>query len=452
MVSVAIFTAMGLAGCVSSPDEIELPLEVPEDFSESGTAAVPDRWWTAFEDAELNELVSLALGENFDLAAAWQRLRQARAIVERAEASLWPSLGASGEAAIQRPEDSQGGGEELRLGLSAAYEVDLWGRIRATAQVERFIAETTYWDYQTAALTLSAEVARTWYQLVAARDQLALLEEQVETNQQVLELIEARLGVGEIRAVDLLRQRQLVESTRELVIEAQARIQVLEHLLAVLLGRPPQAGVDAEQEELPEPPPLPETGLPMALVQRRPDVRSAYYLLLAADRDLAAAIADQYPSLNLSVSLFTVGERASDLFDEWIRSFSASLFAPVFQAGALEAEVDRAEALKRQRLYEYGQSTLVAFQEVENALIQERSQRERIESLQKQIRLSDQTYEQLRVEYFNGIGDYIDVLSALIEDQQLRRDALTARLQLLEFRIALYRALAGGIGEQVVRR
>jgi outer membrane protein TolC len=260
----------------------------------------------------------------------------------------------------------------------------------------------------------------------------------------VLRLLRARFGSGQIRAVDILRQEQLVESTRERRIAAQSRVHVVEHLLAVLLGRSPQAGVELERVELPELPPLPDTGLPAELVQRRPDVRRAHDLLRAADRDLAAAVSRQYPRLSLTASLSTAGEDASDLFDDWARSFAGNLVGPLLDGGERRADVARAEALREQRLYEYGQATLTAFREVEDALVRERKQLRQLDSLRRQVELASRTYEQLRIEYFNGLADYIDVLTALTDQQQLRRDLIAARLELLDIRIGLYRALAGG--------
>src|SRR5690606_20406380 len=127
----------------------------------------------------------------------------------------YPIVGAEAEYGERRPEREQGDDERLRLGLTAEYEVDLWGRIRSLAAAERFLAEASYADYQAAALSLSAEVARAWFQLIAARSQRDLLVDQVETNEQVLELIQSRFGSGQISGVDVLRQQQLIESTRE---------------------------------------------------------------------------------------------------------------------------------------------------------------------------------------------------------------------------------------------
>ena len=159
---------------------------------------------------------------------------------------------------------------------------------------------------------------------------------------------------------------------------------------------------------------------------------------------MAAAVSSQYPRLDLTAALSSTTQGANDLFEDWVRSFSANLVGPLFDAGRRSAEVDRAEAVKKQRLYTYGQNILTAFQEVEDALIRGKKQTERIKSLESQVRLAEKTYEQLRLEYINGISDFIDVLTALTDEQQLRRDLVSAKLARIEYRVALYRALAGG--------
>nr|NIT56192.1 TolC family protein [Fodinibius sp.]NIW44317.1 efflux transporter outer membrane subunit [Gammaproteobacteria bacterium]NIX02317.1 efflux transporter outer membrane subunit [Phycisphaerae bacterium]NIY24775.1 efflux transporter outer membrane subunit [Fodinibius sp.] len=439
-------TTVVLMSCMQRTTKVSLPLDTPVAFSDSGAQQAPGRWWTAFEDTALNTLVNQALRSNFDLETAWQRLREAQAIVDRESSFLFPDLEAflEGETGGRQEFETFETTEQLRLGLTSTYEVDLWGRIGSGVDAEQYRAQATLADYQTAVLSLSAEVVRTWYQLMEARDQMALLVEQIDTNEKVLNLLKSRFGSGQIRSVDILRQRQLLESTREQKIAVESEIQVLKHQLAVLLGRSPQEDIDYASTRLPELPPLPKTGLPVELVRRRPDVQSAYNQLLAADRDLAAAISNQYPRLTLSASIFSRSDDASNLFKDWAHSFAGNLLAPIFYGGRLGAEADRSEAVKMQRLYQYGQATLLAFQEVEDALIREKKQSERINSLEEQVSLARQSYEQLRVEYLNGVSDYIDVLTALTDEQQLRRDLLSAKLVLLEFRIALYRALAGG--------
>jgi len=445
--AIQIMIVLFAVGCATQTTDTAPPLEVPDAFSDSGTQKPPDHWWTAFGCPELNALLDQALADNFDLKTGWQRLKEARAIAEREASALFPELEAFAEGEVTRSETIDT--EQLRLGLTAAFEVDLWGRIRSSVQAEEYRAKASLADYQTAALSVSGEVVRTWYQLMAAQNQLRILSRQIEANQKVLRLLKDRFAGGQTRSVDILRQRQLVEATREQRFSVESRIQVAKHQLSVLAGNPPRTPFQYTHTSLPELPPLPETGLPSALVRRRPDVKRAHLRLRAADRDMAAAVSNQYPRLDLTAALSSTTQGANDLFEDWARSFSANLVGPLFDAGRRSAEVDRAEAVKNQRLYTYGQTILTAFQEVEDALIREKKQTDRIKSLESQVRLAEKTYKQLRLEYVNGVSDFIDVLTALTAAQQLRRDLVSAELTRIEYRIALHRALAGGFDPPV---
>ena len=441
-IALVCLSVSSLSGCSPRVVSPSLPVDPPKAFSTAGSHALTERWWTAFGDAEVDSLVDTALQSNISLETAWHRLRGAQAVVDRESASLIPDLDVLFQAEVERSES--GDDETLRLGVASDYEIDLWGKIRSAVDAERYRSRATRADYRTAALSLSAEVVRTWYQLMEARSQLDLFDRQIDTNTKVLSLIRARFGSGQVRSVDILRQRQLLESTREQKIGAESRIQVLENRLAVLLGRPPRDRIEYTHRPLPDLPPLPDTGLPAELIQRRPDVQKAYNLLRAADRDLAVAVTSRYPRLSLTASASSSSDDPGGLFENWARNLTVGLLAPIFNAGELGAEVDRNRAVKQERLSDYGQTVLTAFQEVENALVQERKQVERIRSIREQVRLARQTYEQLRLEYLNGISDYLDVLAALTADQRLERELISARLVLLEYRVALYRALAGG--------
>lgn len=430
-------------GCSRRMVKADLPLEPPAGFSVSGTQKIPERWWTAFEDHRLDSLLDSMLLSNFDLEIAWQRLMASRAVLNREKSFLFPEVEASLRGEKVYGDQEFGGGENVELGLMAAYELDLWGRIRSNVQAARYRAEASLFDYQATAVSISAETVRNWYRLTEAHNQLQLVNEQIEINNKSLQLMQVRFGSGQVRGVDILRQRQLLESTRAQKISVESRIGVLKHQLAVITGQVPQQGYNFPFDSLPNLPPLPETGIPLELVNRRPDIRNAFSLLQAADRDLAAALSNRYPRLSLSASATTAISNADNLFSDWVYAIAGNLLAPVFYGGRLKAEANRTEAIKNQLLYAYGQAVLVAFREVEDALIQEAKQTEIISNMEQQAELARQSYEQLRMEYFNGMGNYLDVLTALSQEQQLRRSLLSARLLLLEYRIALYRALAG---------
>lgn len=432
---------VAFGGCANRGTPRQLPTRSLPPLSAGGEVALLDRWWTAFGDRDLDSRVEEAVGGNFTLAAAMQRLRAARAVERREASDLFPDVDG-----ILDIGSTFGPGRDRTsfvLRLDAAYQVDLWGQIHSRVEAERLRADATQADYQAVALTLAAEVARTWFSLIEAHAQLELLAAQVETNRIGLKAQELRFGRGFVRSADVLRQRQLVESTLEQEVVVQARIEVLEHQLAVLLGQMPQTASFAPGTKLPSLPPLPRTGLPSELLARRPDVRRDYLAFQAADRDLASAISAQYPRIDLTGSLLNLAERPEALFRDWYVSIAGQLIAPLIDGGQRRAEVDRTLAVAGQRFYEYGETMLNAFREVEDSLALERQQLERIERLDAQVRLAEQASGQLREQYLIGDADYLDVLSAIQSQQRLQREVLSARLELVLIRIGLYLALAG---------
>ena len=423
--------------------EVNAPIENPESFTTSGNAQIQEEWWASFKDPVLNRLVDTALTANLELAGSWEQFQASIASVKSQRSFLFPDIQAEARTGISRPQPDFAGGENSQVGLSASYEIDLWGRIRSGIEAEEFRAQATYFDYQAAAMTISAETAINWYRLVSARKELELIAEQENTNENILKLIRARYTSGQIRAVDILRQEQLLESTRNQKITFETEVQLIENQLAVLLGTPPQNLANIPEAEFPDLPDLPQTSLPLELTRRRPDLQRAYSLVLAADREMAQAIRNKYPQISLNLSAQARSNDFNSLFQDWAYTLAGNIVAPLIYGGRLNAEVDRTEALKNQRLYEYGQIVLTAFREVEDALIRELKQKERITILEKQLDLAAKTNNQLKLSFLNGLTDYLDVLLALGQEQQLQRDLINARQLLLEIRIELYRALAG---------
>ena len=404
-------------------------------------------WWTEFKDPQLNSHIDSALSGNFTIKTAWERINAAKALYSRQRSSLQPVVDTELEAS-----DRRGGtllnknASEYGFSITTSYEIDLWGRIKSSADAELFRIKATEAEMQSAALSVAAEVALTWFQIIEARSQIKVLNEQIQTNTKALQLLENRFKAGQIRHADVLRQKSLIESNKEQIIVVESRIETLENLLAVLQGKSPQeVNGSGKDKEIPVLPPLPDAGVPADLVNRRPDVSTAYNLILSANRDLASAIADQYPRLSLSAALTSVAGDPSELFRQWIRSVAASLITPVYDGGERQSEIKRNEAIQRQRLNEYSQTVLIAFREVEDALVREKKQITRIANLEQQLKLAEQTHQLLETEYFNGIGNFLDLLEALTDVQQISREIITAKLTLTEYRISLYKALAGNL-------
>lgn len=436
-------SGIALVGCASKGPLPTFSTNSLPPLSESGSDIAPDRWWVSFEDQGLDREVNRALGENFELTIALQRLRAAQALTRREASDLLPDLnGLFGTQSTMGPGPNSSG---ITWGLGAAYQVDLWGQIRSRVDAERFRAEATRADYHAVALSLSAEIARTWYALIEAYAQLDLLDEQLKVNRDKgLTAVELRYAeIGEGGGPNVYRQRQLVLSTEEQAIVVEADIEVLEHQLAVLTGQPPQSVSYSPGNVLPDMPPLPFTGISSELLNRRPDVRASYLALEAADHDLAAAVLDQYPRLDLSGSLVNSAGNAEAFFSDWFLSIGGQLLGPILDGGQRRAEVDRRQALVCQRFAEYRQTILVALQEVEDGLALERYQIERIKKLEEQVEFAQIAADQLLQYFITGEAAFLDFLSARQSQQRLQRSLLSARLDLILIRIGLYLALAG---------
>lgn len=441
------FSLICLTNCSDKATVSSLPYDIPEKFSVSGEDSISVKWWTEFQDPSLNILVDQALDSNLNLKSIWQRFQVARAVVDREGSFLIPDVDAGAQSALNFPQPDFVGGENIQIGISARYEIDLWGRIKARVEAEEYRAKATYFDYQAAQISLTAQITRVWYQLVSAKIQLSLIQQQISTNEKILRLVKARFGSGQIQGVDILRQQQLIEATREEKFAIQSTYEVLQNQLAILLGTPPQQPLLVEPDSLPELPKIPDTGIPLELIQRRPDLQSLFSLVLAADREVASAISAKYPRLSFRSSAQLRSNNFQNLLRDWAYTIAGNLTAPIFYGGRLNAEVDRSEAFKKQVFLEYGNATLNALREVEDALVQEENQISRVNLIEQQVELNQKTYEQLQIQYFNGMADYLAVLTALTQQQQLCRRLISAYYNLLDFRIGLYRALAGGIPE-----
>ena len=443
---------MGLLmqGCARQAQPMAAREWVPEAFSTQPSAAIPseplpEKWWLSLNDPALNVLMEEALGQNFTIRSAWDRLTQAEQLLRQANAALIPSVTYHGGVRRSRTETDTRTSYQgtVSAGVSVSYELDLWGKWRSTKQALQFDAEARQEDVASAAMTVSAGVARTWYQLTEANLQVDVIGRQLQTNRDVLQIVTLSFRQGKVGAADVFRQRQLMEASEGQLIQAQERVAVLQHGLAVLVGRAPGGWQDRQPHVLLDLPPLPATGLPSEVLTRRPDIRRAFRAIQATDQRVAVAVADRYPSVDISAGLETGGNGVEDLFQSWSGNLAANLVGPLYDAGRRQAEVARQEAILSQAINEYSQQVLVALQEVEDALAQEDHQHAYVASVQQQLATARLVLERIRQNYFGGQLDYLRVLDSLSSLQALERNELSARRTLIERRIDLCRAIAG---------
>ena len=411
----------------------------------------PSNWWTGFSSTQLNQLMAQAQADNLSLEATEARLRAAQASLDASQAGFFPTLtlNAGRQENTVKGTSIQGQATNNRglftsASFVASYELDLWSRVRNTAKASELQLQATRYELDAARISIAGQLATTWTQWVAADQTVRLFEQELESFQTNLKLVELRFRQGIAVASDVLQQRQLVESAQGNLSLALSNRDVLQNSLSILVGQPPNK-LNLTREQLPMLPPIPSTGIPSELLNRRPDVQQAWSQVLATDRSVAAAIANRFPQLSLRAS-FSDQTRDSDLlFDNWVRNLSVNLVAPLFDGGARSAEVERQRALLDQAVAQYQEAAINALADVDNALIQETRQREAVESFQRQLDLAEQSLKRLFAGYRNGSVDYLAILDAQQSTSQLRRNLVNAQQQLVGFRIALYRAISGSI-------
>lgn len=425
-------------------------VSLPDSFSIDESIQDPgQRWWETFNDAQLNSFIDEALGGNQTLIALWARLDQADAQARKSGAALWPSLSGEGGASYRKARTDDGSSattsetDNYSAGLFASYEVDLWGRIRASRESESRSAEASREDLKAAAVTITAEITELWVRILSQKLQAQLLQQQLATNQIYLDLVELRFRKSLASALDVLQQKQLIEriKAQQPMIALEERL--LKNQLAVLLGRMPGEAPEIARQELPVLAAPPAAGLPVDLLQNRPDIIGALKRLEAGDQELAAARAERLPSLKLTGSGSYDSDELDLLFDNWIANLAASLTAPIFEGGRRKAEVDIKRAAVQQNLAEYRSVVLSAVREVEDALIREVKIREHISALENQLQAVQNTLNEARSRYVNGLNDYLPVLTQLLSLQGLESDLIQRQSDLLGARVGLYRAIGG---------
>lgn len=425
--------------------EIVQPVPLPREFSSSGQGQLPDHWWEDFDDPELTGLINRALSDNFTLKGVWSRFDQAYSLHRMARAARAPlvSLDAGAGRARSVVATSPIYSDQFSLNLATSYEIDLWGKLESLEAAAQHDLKASRGDVETMAMTLAAQVAGLWFSIIEQQAHLDLLAAQLTLAQTYLDLVELRFSQGMASALDVYQQRQQVVSTRAKIPLSEARLKVQQHQLATLLARPPNAEICLLKNILPDLPPLPESGILADLMERRPDLRAARERVESADQRVAAAASEQLATLRITGRSGYQNSEAGDLFELWNGSITAATQLILADGGRREADLNRSRAVTTAAIHSYAQAVLQAMQEVENSLVQENKQGTYLEALEEQLAITRETLEEARARYINGLNDYLPVLVALQSLQQLERTILTARRELISYRVQLYQALGG---------
>ncbi len=437
-----------LQACTLLHTELPSPApELPTNWSRETTAlCTASPWWELFQAPELDILVRKALQQNLSLHQAWARVHQAEAVARKAGAEKWPALDGSFDASHSRtggkdiPETTT---DSFSLGFSAGYELDLWGRVRASRESADQEALATRENLHAAALSLSGQVAHAWLALISVRQQEELLQQQLELNSDLLDLVRYRFSVSQASALDVYQQQQTVTAIEGSLITTQAEKEVRLQQLSYLTGASPAHITSSEVKDFPLLSRQPPGGLPSDLLSQRPDIRAQAAQLRAGSWALTEAKADRLPALSLSGGFaFNAGVLES-LLDTWVLGLAADLSGSIFDGGEKKAEIERVRGVVEEDLAAYRETVLQAIYEVEEALVREQQYRKSTTNIEQQVELTGKAYREATYRYLNGLSDYLAVLREQINLITSRLDRITNQEQLLANRVTLHIALGG---------
>ena len=446
--------AILVAGC-ATPGPASLPTDTPPAFEEQQSAGAPSwpekDWYRGFASEELNGLVAIAEQNNLDLAAAAARIRQADARARAAGAAILPQVDATANAThFSGGSNGQTAKEtDWSALLSASYEIDFWGKNRATSESARQSALASEAERDTLALTTLTGVANGYFQVLSLRERLAIARANLDSTREVLQVIEVRYNAGATTVAELATQRAAVANAELTIAPLEQQEVEARAALALLVGHTPEGfSVTAQHlDALSEPAVAP--GLPAELLRRRPDVLAAETSLQAAHADLAAARAAMFPSLSLTGSggAQNPAVQAAVITLEgsgYTLSLGASLVQTIFDGGRRRAARDEAQAKEEELLANYRAAILSALSDVEIALAAIRHLDMQRAAQTENVAQSERAFEGARLRYRAGAGDYLSMLDAQRTLYAARDQSSQYKLARLQAAVGLFKALGGG--------
>jgi multidrug efflux system outer membrane protein len=445
-----------LFGCTVGPNYRRPAVETPPSWrfeEKEARSAVNIAWWEQFGDPVLNGLIQDALRENKEVRIAAARVEEFMGRYGATRAALFPQLTAGASAGRSRVSDRtaapttgmQNPADNYLAFLNANWEIDLWGKLRRATEAGRANVLATQEARRAVVLTLVASVANAYVNLRELETEVEIARSTMKSREESYRLFQLRFDGGVISEVELYQVKSEYEQALATIPLLEKLIAQQENALNVLLGRNPgpiPAGRAMNELSLPGVP----AGLPSDLLANRPDIRRAEQDLIAANARIGVARAYYFPSISLTALFGYVSTDLSNLFSGPARTWSwaAPLTAPIFTAGAIRGQVEAAEAVNREFLIQYEQSIQAAFREVEDALIDQRRSRERLEVQTRQVDTLRNYARMARLRFETGHTSYLEVLDAersLFNAELAQAQTKGALFQAL---VNLYKAMGGG--------
>jgi NodT family efflux transporter outer membrane factor (OMF) lipoprotein len=450
-----------LGGCTVGPKYVRPTAEVPPAYKEAGNfktaepsdATAKGNWWEVYADPRLNSLEEQVSVSNQTLKAAQAQFLEARAAVRISRAAFYPTITAGGAISTSRQSqdralfgsDSPITYNDFQLPIDVSWEPDVWGRVRRTVEASRSEAQATAADLANTALSLHAELALDYFEMRGLDSQEQILDSTVTTYEQALTLARNRYQGGLASAVDVAQAQTQLETTRAQALDVEVQRAAFEHAIAVLMGKPP-AEFSQPPLVLTTPPPALPSGLPSELLERRPDIAAAERRVQEANAQIGVARAAYFPLFALTggggFDSVAIGSLLSGPAGFW--SLAGSAAQIVFDGGQRRGVTEQVRAAYDQSVDNYRQTTLTAFQEVEDNLAALRILENEAKVQDSAVAAAERSLDLSNSRYKGGVANYLEVIvaqSTALGDQRTAADVLTRRLAAS---VLLIKALGGG--------
>ena len=429
------------------PSQLEPP-ELPQSYATEQAGPIvqlSEHWWEDFNDPQLNQLQQQLFSNNLNLLQALYRLQQLEALQKISGASHSPQLNLNGS--LSRDQSPAITGETTatttRFSIAAGYEIDLWNKLRDKNKAAELRLRAGESDVQALLLSLSAQLTEQYFVAVGQRAHLQLLKQQTSRKADFLQTVTERYRAGLSTATEVYQAQQNLAIIETQIPGYQTALAQAENGIALLLGQLPRTTL-ITRDELPQLNNVVDIGLPADLLARRPDVAAAFLQLQAADHELAAALAERLPAINISATLGRSATRlAAGDIEGTFWNLLLGVTQPLIDGGRRQAETERQQAIRAEKLAAYQQTLLTAFQEVETSLVAESNSIETATRLERQRQINQKSLQLTQNNYLYGLTDSRDLLLSQMTQLDILSQQLGNQRQQISHRITLARALGG---------
>jgi outer membrane protein, multidrug efflux system len=439
------------SGCTSGPDFVPPKVETPTEYRFDADQAAVDvnlKWWELFNDPVLYNLVVTALENNRDVKIAVSRIEEARAALGFTRADQYPMINIEGGAGVGTflgPVRSDSTDKTAFIAPTLSWEIDFWGKFRRATESAQAQLLASEYSLRTIQLSLISEVASTYYLLLDYHQRLEISKKTLVSRLKSLDIIQQRFIEGIIPELDLNQAEVQKEIAASSIPLFERLIAETENALRILLGKLPGGIKQGESLNKQVVPPKIPTGVPASLLERRPDVAAAQYLLQAQTAQIGVAEALRLPAISLTGLLGVASSELSNQTNEGVVwNAGASLFGPLFNFGKNKRLIEIEEARTQQALYFYENTVLTAFREVEDALVEVETYNRQVGIVTRQVRSARNANGLSKDRYQEGVTSYLEVLETERQQFSAELDLSELQQQRLNAYVRLYKALGGG--------